>query len=190
MEDHEVEVDADEAKQLRAGFAIQVFSIEIEQAIIDERLGPDGCENFELPRIEQFAVHDVRLLFTDHGNSVFKLVDRQVFNRLDFLAIIDGKQRYTILREVRYAIDFRVAFDEAFEPDTGLFVVAQIQRRAEFVELLGPLQCPAAVVVLQHPLSAPVKTRDRETAKQGGAQNLDRQDLVDEDTFRPFCRLT
>ncbi len=87
--------------------------------------------------------------------------------------IVNRKQRRSILRVVGDPVDFGIALNETFEPYQRLTVIAQIQWCAEFVQFLGPLQGPTAVVVLQYPLAAPVEAGDREAAEQGGAQDLD-----------------
>ncbi len=110
---------------------------------------------------------------SDNVDGLIQGIGRQVGDGLDAVIVANRKQRRAVPTKIRDPVDFGIAVDEAFELEQRFAVIGQEQRRSEFVEFLGPLQRPTAVVVLQYPLTAPVETGNREHTGQSSAEDLD-----------------
>ena len=176
-------MNADEAEQLGLRIRRCAFGVEREQVILGHRFRPYRREDLELARVQETAVHKVGFLVADDFDGFFEPRFVKVPDRLLLLVHTDGEQRRPVFAEVRHAIDLRISFDEGFEAETRLAVIIEIERRGQLVEFLGPLQGPATVIVLEHPLAAKIQAGDCEPTEQGGGQYLDGQDFVHQDTL-------
>ena len=184
VEQHEVEFEPDKADQFHRTARFGIFRIEIEQPVAGDGFRPHRRVDLERARVEDAALHQVRLLGADQRRDGLQHVFRH--GRLDpgvDVPVGNREQHRAVPLEIGDLPDLGIFLDKTLEAKYHLVVVRQIKRRAEFVELLGPLQCPAAVLVLQHPLPAPVQTRDRERTDDRRDQDLKREDFVDQDAF-------
>ena len=124
----EIEMDAHESQQLGGGLLVLAGRIETEQAVVRYRLDPDRCQDVELPRVQDAAVHYVGFVLAHDGGRLGDALLGQGLGRLHALLVVHREQHAAVLGEVDDAVDLRVALDEALQPHQRLAVVRQVER--------------------------------------------------------------